>query len=219
VYSCIKERKKINSKKTVYYEALRIGRIFLQAICVIIVSSWYVTEAFGGCPITSIVYWCADDVEKNADLVMTAKLKAVKAPYEVLGKKFYTIETEDLLKGEITKNSLLVTDTVSDSSEGPAPTIESAVSYVLFLKQIENSKTGINDYKLVDNWKGIISLDRSASEKRSVKAIERQHGVNIQNSPSDFIDVIRCVIRGEPDKNISESALGMYESLGLRKQK
>lgn len=200
-----------------YYKPLKCEVILLQVVCVIFLLGWHVTDSVGSNRRYSPIFWHVDNVEKSAEVVLIAKIDIVKAPYDVLGKEFYTMKPVKLLKGEITENDLLVIITNIDSTEGIPPSIESKFSYMLFLKQVVNkndyAKTGLKYYKLVGNWKGIISLDRGASERRSVEAIRRQYGIDVQAAVLDFIDAIKYIIFNEVDKKHSQSALKIYQSL------
>jgi hypothetical protein len=169
----------------------------------------------------SPIFLNINNIKEHADLVLIGNLEPVAPPYEVLGKDFYKMSPREVLKGEVTENSLLVVITNVDSSEGRSPIIEPELTYMLFLQRMtledQAAPSGLVFSRLVGNWKGIISLDRKASETRSVNAIKKQYGIEIQASVADFIAAMRCSLSRLTKIDLSSEAIKIYQSLGLNR--
>ncbi len=152
-------------------------------------------------------------IKDQADVVLVGTLKSVSPPFEVLGKNFYEINPQEVLKGKLIKEGLLVIVTNIDSIEGSTPIIEPDFRYMLFLQQtkLEEKKAPSNIvfYKLVGNWKGIISLNKEASERRAVQNILKNYKINIYDMVPEFIMAMGY--------SLNEQARFIYETLGLNK--
>lgn len=172
-------------------------------------------------------------VKNQADLVLFGNLEIVAQPNEVIGKKrfyengilgntFYKINAVEILKGHLPANSFLIVRTNVNSSEGKAPSVES-LPYLLFLQKVELDKDAALQnlvfYRLVGNWKGIISLDRTASECRAVDRIAKQYGINIRERLEDFKEAMRYSLKEQgtkaPKKDLNSGAFAVYEGLKL----
>lgn len=139
------------------------------------------------------------NIEKEkADVILTARLIPAPLPYEVLGKKFYQIVPDDIINGILAENSFLVVITNVLSSEGKPAEIETDVSYMLLLRKIDLSLEGLPDeltaYSLVGNWKGIISLDKNAVERRAVRKIEKQYGIPLNGTPQEALKKVKALL-------------------------
>ncbi len=171
-------------------------------------------------------------IKEQADVIVTAHLVPVLPPYEVLGKDFFRIMSDDVIDGSLTTNSLLAVITNVDSSEGKAAEIETNVLYMLFLQEVDLSEEGLPDgliaYSLVGNWKGIVSLDKNAMEQRAVRRLERQHGIRIYDVSQEFVEAVKATVDTPVDdaakeirkeRKLSDGAMNVYGALKLEKHK
>lgn len=173
-------------------------------------------------------------IKSQADLILIGNLEVIGQPNEMIdkktlyeslirGKQFYKINAVEILKGNLPKKCLLFVRRNVDSSEGSPPSVEAQIPYMLFLHEVklddENLSKDLVCYKLVGNWKGIISLDGTASERRSIDRIAKQYGININERPEDFKEAIRYSLKEQgtkvPEKDLNSGAFAVYEGLKL----
>lgn len=174
-------------------------------------------------PISLDINW----LKSQADVILVGNLESVPPPYEVLGRIFYKIEPRGVLKGSLPTESRLLVRTDVDSYEGSTPSVERSVSYMLFLKQIKledkAAPTNLTYYCLVGNWKGIVSLDKNASERRAVDNIAKRYGVNIQEMAEEFKEAMQYSLKqqdedtGRAKENLTPGALVVYKSMKLER--
>jgi hypothetical protein len=160
----------------------------------------------------------------RADVIVTGRLKSV-GPYKESPKGFYEIVEQDVLKGMLPTNSLLVVHTGSYSTEGSDPIIESLTPYCLFLEKvnldIRKAPSNMVNYQVIGTWKGIIPLYSKARERRAIIFIEKDYGVDISEKMRAFTDAIRYSIdrhtrlTNEPRKALAAEAYSLYEKLQL----
>jgi len=173
-----------------------------------------------------------NSVKNQADLVLIGNLELITQLDEVMKKnrfygkemtlKFYRIKAVEILKGNLPAKCFLVVRTNVLSSEGKNPSIES-LPYLLFLQEVkiddESFLEGLVFYRLVGNWKGIISLDRTALECRAVDRVAKQYGVNIRERPEDFKEAMRYSLKEQetkvPKKDLHSGAFAVYKGLKL----
>ena len=150
-------------------------KIFLVTVCMN-VEALPVNAGNEEVPLDNVISVDLNLIKKKADVIMIGKLVAEPLPYEVFTKDFYRIKSDGVIKGKLDKNSLLIVITQVDSSEGSSAKVELNKRYMLFLQKIDLSSEGLPEkfaaYCLVGNWKGIISLDKTATERRSIRRIE-----------------------------------------------
>jgi len=187
----------------------------------------------GGGEMNSIVAMNLNAIKDQADLILIGNLEVVDQPNEMIekkilyesrirGKKFYTIKAVEILKGNLPAQCLLVVDVNVLSSEGCPPSIE-LLPYMLFLKEVKLDDKAVPQnlvfYRLAGNWKGIISLDRTALECRAVNSIAKQYGININEKLEDFKEAIRYSLKEQgmkvPKKDLNSGAFAVYEGLKL----
>ena len=126
------------------------------------------------------------------------------------------------MKGNLPAQRLLVVDVNVLSSEGRLPSIE-LLPYMLFLRKVELDKNAVLQnlvfYRLVGNWKGIISLDRTALECRAVDRIAKQYGINIHERLEDFKEAMRDSLKEQetkvPKRDLHSGAFAVYKGLKL----
>ena len=179
----------------------------------------------GGEEMNSVVAMNLNTVKNQADLILAGNLELAAPPYNVLGKDFYKIKALEVLKGRMSTNCFLVVWRRLLSSEGSAPSIEAQLPYMLFLQEVKlDDKFVPQDsvyYRLVGNWKGIISLDRTALECRAVDRIAKQYGINIRERQEDFKEAMRYSLKEQgtkvPKKDLNSGAFAVYEGLKLKK--
>ena len=165
---------------------------------------------------------------ESADVILVGSLQPTASPYEVLGKNFYKIKPETILKGNFATNSLLFIVTNIDSSEGSPAKVEAGLPYMLFLQQVDITSEGFPKelvaYHLVRNWKGIISLDEKASEQRAIRNIKKKSGIWIPNLSREFIEAVKfstgnSMEKGERDKMpISDGAVNVYRAMKMEQR-
>lgn len=148
-------------------------------------------------------------VKECADVIVTARLVPVTPPYEVLGKDFFRIAPNDVLDGCLETNSMLVITINIDSSEGKAAEVEPNLLYLLFLQRVDLSAEGLSDgiiaYTLVDNWKGIVALNKRAVERRSVDRLEIQYGLNMDDISQYLVEALKVVIKKSKESVIKKN--------------
>ena len=167
--------------------------------------------------------------KENADVIVVSMLDHMPVPYEVLGKNFYRIRPDDVLKGSLATNSLLVIETNVDSSEGKPAMVEPAFRYMLFLQKINLGREGLPRkfvaYRLIGNWKGIVSLDKKAAERRAIRKIQQHYEVLIDDMSQEFVDAVRFSVgdygskRGRGRDELSDSAATVYNALNLKQSR
>jgi hypothetical protein len=168
-----------------------------------------------------------NELIEKADLVLTGTLVPAPLPYRVLDKKFYRIMPITPIAGGFVTNSVLFVPLISDW--GPPVKIESNMCYMLFLQKVDLLAEGlskeINAYRLVEDWKGILSLDKAACERRSLRKIAKDYGIVLDDRPQELIDAIKASVRGtveymgKDEKNentLSDGAAAIYEALSLK---
>lgn len=161
-----------------------------------------------------------NSVKDNADLVLVGSLELIYPPFEILGKDFYKIHSNEILKGKLFVNSLIVITRNVSSYEGIAPTVEPDSKYMLFLKRTElkENVSKLVLYQLTGNWKGIISADSKASEKRAVQNILKHYGINIHKDMPNFIKAIRYSLNKESEKKSADTDFSyIFNGLKLKK--
>lgn len=171
-------------------------------------------------------------VMERSDAILTARLVPVPLPYEVLGKEFYQIMPDDVIDGSLDTNSLLVVITNVLSSEGKAAEIERDVLYMLFLRKVDLSADGLPSglaaYYLVGNWKGVVPLDAIAVERRAVRRLEYQYGINVDDVPQEFVEAVKASFdapisdttqNSRNETKLSNGAMRVYNALKLKKHK
>jgi hypothetical protein len=161
---------------------------------------------------------------ERADLILIGTLSPVMAKYKETVKTFYKISAEEILKGELTDNSLLVVHQDIDSSEGSHPVIEAHVPYMLFLECVKlDDKVAPQDttyYQVIQTWKGIIPIIKGAKERRSFQFIEKDYDINFAEKLQDFREAIALYSLqlqgvGQDKSTVKEGALNIYKALGL----
>ncbi len=172
-------------------------------------------------------------MEEKADLILIGNPEIITQPDALIGKKrfyengirgetFYRIKGIEVLKGSLPAKSFLIVRKNVLSSEGRPPEIE-ALPYLLFLQKVDLDKDtnfqNLAFYRLVDNWKGIIPIDETAVEQRSVDRIAKQYGINVHKRLEDFKEAIRYSLKEQktkaPKKDIAPGAFAIYEELKL----
>lgn len=167
-------------------------------------------------------------VKERADVIATARLVPVAPPYEVLGKDFFRIAPDDVVDGCLETNSMLVIITNVDSSDGKAAEVEPNLLYLLFLQRVDLSAEGLPNgvaaYTLVGNWKGIVALDKGAVERRAVRRLEIQHGINMDDISRYFVEAVKAVVaatkegaanKSRNEQSLSEGARSVIRALKL----
>lgn len=165
-------------------------------------------------------------MNEKADLILIGSLEPVPAQYKETVKGFYIISAEEILKGGLASNSLLVVHQDIDSSEGAHPVIEEHVPYVLFLECVKlDEQIAPQDttyYQVSQTWKGIIPLIKEAKEQRPFLFIEKNYGINISERLEEFREAMAFYCAqlkgtGQGKLALKDGALNVYETLGFGK--
>ena len=161
---------------------------------------------------------------ERADLILVGSLEPTPAQYNETVKDFYRISAEEILKGELVSNSLLVVHQDIDSTEGSHPVIESHIPYMLFLECVKLDKQvapqDTTYYQVIRTWKGIIPLIKGAKEQRPFQFIEKDYGINLAERSQEFREAMafqyapqRGAVQGK--SMLKDGALSVYKGLGL----
>ena len=162
-----------------------------------------------------------NEVKEGATVVLFGTVESASAPFEVLGKSFYRIHPESVLKGRFDTNGFLVVVTAVDSSEGIPPAFEPRIPYALFLRETKlqesDAPTNVRCYALVGNWKGVVALDKRAAEVRAVRNMAKHCGIDIQDGVEDFKQALRYSLSLETvNQPLSERGSQVYRQLKLK---
>ncbi len=172
---------------------------------------------------TTNVNWNIEHLVQNSDIILVGKILPARIPHDELFGDHYMVLPEQTLKGELPVNSLLETpanylpSNFSQFSEDELHTQEvewgyiSCDRYVLFLKEqarltgVRRLHKGINIYNLASGSNGIVALDMTALERRSITIIGNQFDFVTYELSDDFITAIRAyLVILAPQKWINE---------------
>ena len=177
----------------------------------------------------NMVNFNINTIKNRADVILIGKLESIPPPFETLRWDFYKISTSKTLKGPIVTNGLIVVESNVDSSEGSPPEIEQRPTYMLFLQDASKMPglpaRGFAYYRLVGNWKGILSLDKNAQEYRAVRNIENNYGIKVNDVAPDFIEALEYSLKDRPSEvqtnavPLSKGAATVFEKLRLSEGK
>ncbi len=181
-----------------------------------------------------------DYLADSADVVVIGALDSVGRPYDTFNKDFYRVgRAGEVLKGHLPSRHFVVVWLTVASAEGVAPHIERGTSYLLFLRRLTFSdeqpakayafyhlsdREAPHDaayYRVLNNWEGIIPLERGAAEDRAFHFIQKDYGLDIRNRLGDFRAAMRYRVEHgkvgprEAKGALSRGAYDLWQKLGL----
>jgi hypothetical protein len=155
----------------------------------------------------------------KAQFVTVAKATKVEAPYEVLGRWFYMLAPEEVIKGAIDKKHYLEIIYNRDTRWGNEPDPEGGIPFVLFLNPNNPEDAAPRDftyYSLVDHWKGIIALNEKSKEQRSSNEILSLLGINVAAMSGSFVKSLQlCADTAQFQE--ANDAVFVYRALHLKR--
>jgi hypothetical protein len=116
---------------------------------------------------------------RMAEVIVVARLSAAPRPLEERSvRKYFRIESKEILKGELAPNSLLVVNPGLWSTVGRPAEIDENCDYLLFLDH-SDTKTAVPAFSICEVWHGLVALSPDAKDQRAAGAIKTKYGMDM----------------------------------------